>query len=777
MTKQPAKITVRMTGYPKQFDNIISASISLAANDKGTSCNIRLSDPDHVIGNALIVHSLASGGIKGVPQPTQPAVGSNIAGTADINAEAAALKPDPGTKTSYTQSWATIELLIVKEALKQGVTVPDQIVYMLATASGETGDGRDLIELWDGKGLQATYDGRKDLGNTTPGDGYRYRGRGLAQMTGRGMYVSWSRKLGMDLVNNPDQMATPAVAIPVLVRGMMEGAFTGRKLTQYITATSTDFYNARRVINGIVPSQVNKYLNKAKYYQGRIQSLLAQANPGTATPATPTQTPVAVSPIDKNKKSTITTVEPAKSVVVPDVTPVVAEEPIKGNKLIVQWYNSEFEFFHTGTDVSNDGTTVLIGQGLRWVLNRRRRTNSLQGIKFSDLAARVGRTQGITVEYQAAFDPTFLIVEQRGISDYQLLKREAGNAGLFISEEPGKVVIKSITQIKDTSIVLAVGDNLIKWVCKDRAIDADDTVDATSDPLLTKEVKGEIDPLTGKLRQSVPDIDAKKDANSVTGSSAAKTASAAIKTPGQDLTATQQIQRFKRVKGLPSSFTITQTPRVLEITPLSAIRTKGLSKFLDRVWLLDKITHNSDGTSTLDCFSPVDVLDITPPEATSTTSTTGNSGATNTPGQFQVPCDGLVTSLVGRRNISVAGASKNHQGTDIGSFGGANVPIYASLDGTVSFAGLQGGYGNLVKIAHANGWETRYGHNIRLDVQQGQIVKQGQQIALMGSTGTSGGVHCHFEVRDNTGRALTPTEYKLPSISTIGAKAVKGASS
>lgn len=170
----PPKVTVRMTGYPKVFDSIISGSVSLASGDKGTSCSFRLSDPNHEIGNALIVHSLASGGIQGVPQPVETVPNTLLGSAPAQNVEAAALKPDPGTKTSYTQSWSTIELLIVKEAIKQGVTVKDQIVYMLATANGETGKGQDLVELWDGKGLQATYDGR--LGNDTPGDGYRYRG-------------------------------------------------------------------------------------------------------------------------------------------------------------------------------------------------------------------------------------------------------------------------------------------------------------------------------------------------------------------------------------------------------------------------------------------------------------------------------------------------------------------------------------------------------------------------------------------------------------------------
>lgn len=589
-------------------------------------------------------------------------------------------------------------------------------------------------------------------------------------MTGKVNYKKWSQKLGIDLVAQPDAMATLPIAIPVLVRGMMEGAFTGAALPKYINESKSDFYNARRVINGIIPSQVSKYLNLAAYYKTRINDLYTAAT--SAQPVEPAK------PVDKVVKSDVVTVQQPTAVKVPEATPTAqpGENAIKGNTLVVEWDNVEFEFFHTGTDVSNDGITVLTGQGLRWVLNRRKRTASMQGIKFSDLAARVGRTQGITVEYQAAFDPTFLVVEQRGISDYALLKREAGNAGLFISEEPGKITIKSITQIKDTSIVLAEGDNLLKWTCKDRAIDADDSVDAASDPLLTKEVKGVIDPLTGKLRQNVPDIDSAKATNTVTGASPGKSEPKAIKTPGQDLTATQQIQRYKRVKGLPSTFVIVQTPRILELTPLSAIRTKGLSKFLDRVWLLDKITHNTDGTSTLDCFSPVDVLDITPPATTTANGAAITTAVTTaTPGKFQVPCDGTVTSQVGIRSAPTSGASSNHKGTDIANSVGT--PIIATLDGIVSVASVQDGYGNVVYLKHANGWESRYGHLSKILVTQNAQVKQGQVIGLMGNTGRSTGSHLHFEVRDSSGNARNPSEYGLPSINGIGSKAVKGATS
>jgi len=68
-------------------------------------------------------------------------------------------------------------------------------------------------------------------------------------------------------------------------------------------------------------------------------------------------------------------------------------------------------------------------------------------------------------------------------------------------------------------------------------------------------------------------------------------------------------------------------------------------------------------------------------------------------------------------------------------------------DGVVSFAGVQGGYGNVVFIAHRNGHETVYAHLSKINVRVGQTVSQSDTIGLVGSTGWSTGPHLHFEFR------------------------------
>ncbi|MFC0471581.1 peptidoglycan DD-metalloendopeptidase family protein [Halalkalibacter kiskunsagensis] len=97
-----------------------------------------------------------------------------------------------------------------------------------------------------------------------------------------------------------------------------------------------------------------------------------------------------------------------------------------------------------------------------------------------------------------------------------------------------------------------------------------------------------------------------------------------------------------------------------------------------------------------------------------------------------------------------------HRGIDIARPNNYN--ILAADNGTISFAGSQGGYGNLVRINHNNGMETLYAHLDSIDVKVGQTVAKGQKIGVMGQTGHSTGIHLHFEVYEN-GQLKNPMDY------------------
>ena len=115
------------------------------------------------------------------------------------------------------------------------------------------------------------------------------------------------------------------------------------------------------------------------------------------------------------------------------------------------------------------------------------------------------------------------------------------------------------------------------------------------------------------------------------------------------------------------------------------------------------------------------------------------------------------TSGYGVRSDPFKGSAAMHAGIDLS--GPVGTPIYATADGVVSDASWNsGGYGNLVKIDHGRGIETRYGHLSKIGVFAGQRIKRGEIIGRMGSTGRSTGSHLHYEVRIE-GRAVNPIPF------------------
>ncbi|MEQ9040738.1 MAG: DUF5930 domain-containing protein [Silicimonas sp.] len=97
-----------------------------------------------------------------------------------------------------------------------------------------------------------------------------------------------------------------------------------------------------------------------------------------------------------------------------------------------------------------------------------------------------------------------------------------------------------------------------------------------------------------------------------------------------------------------------------------------------------------------------------------------------------------------------------HEGHDWA--GATGTPIHATADGVVVHAGRQSGYGNLIKIRHDFGFETRYAHLSKIRVEVGQRVSRGERIGDMGNTGRSTGTHLHYEVRVG-GNPVNPLKY------------------
>ena len=106
-------------------------------------------------------------------------------------------------------------------------------------------------------------------------------GRGFVQLTHEANYKSAGEKLGVDLVGNPGDAMRPEISAKIIVRGMKEGWFTGKKLADYITLSKSDFRNARRIVNGM--DKAREIAELANRYDDALRA----AGYGTAPPPPP----------------------------------------------------------------------------------------------------------------------------------------------------------------------------------------------------------------------------------------------------------------------------------------------------------------------------------------------------------------------------------------------------------------------------------------------------------------------------------------------------------
>ena len=205
------------------------------------------------------------------------------------------------------------EAQVIKEAIAAGITNPNELAMMLGQMAAETGKFSNLVEslryrpeqakkTWPKRFRDAAhaaqilaqgpeafaefvYGNRRDLGNTQPGDGYRFRGRGLMQLTGRANYAAFARWSGIDVLSNPDQVATdPRIAAKSAVfwwmnrgRGLRQLAQQGDlgRVTQLVNGGQTGLEHRR--------AYFNQYL--AKFQNKTIEQIAAEA--GSNAPAAP----------------------------------------------------------------------------------------------------------------------------------------------------------------------------------------------------------------------------------------------------------------------------------------------------------------------------------------------------------------------------------------------------------------------------------------------------------------------------------------------------------
>lgn len=129
------------------------------------------------------------------------------------------------------------------------------------------------------------YANRIGNGPEASGDGWRYRGRGYVQITGKTNYQRGSAVAVIDLVAEPDVALEPRLAAMLLYHGMVRGTFTGRRLSDFINDRMTDYVGARAIINGDVKANGAKIARYANAFQAALQS--AGYEPSVPKPAEP----------------------------------------------------------------------------------------------------------------------------------------------------------------------------------------------------------------------------------------------------------------------------------------------------------------------------------------------------------------------------------------------------------------------------------------------------------------------------------------------------------
>lgn len=165
---------------------------------------------------------------------------------------------------------------LIIDTCKSAGLLRNQCAYVLATAYWETAHKMKPIREMGGE----DYLRKKSY--------YPYVGMGYVQLTWKRNYEDWSKRLGIDFVANPAKLLEPKYAVRILVDGMRLGTFTGKKLSDYITLSKSDFTGARAIVNG-----KDKAASIAAIARDYDASLRAEGYGETTAPAAPKAPPAA----------------------------------------------------------------------------------------------------------------------------------------------------------------------------------------------------------------------------------------------------------------------------------------------------------------------------------------------------------------------------------------------------------------------------------------------------------------------------------------------------
>jgi murein DD-endopeptidase MepM/ murein hydrolase activator NlpD len=745
-----------------------SVKVSLGEGDRSSTCNFSISDPKLKVGQALFAQSFDTGGIEVPPDLLQA--------------------PPPPPSASGSEGGQIFEdlsdlpgdgQLIINECGKQGIRDIPSIAYIMATVQRETGTYKPIPEIG---GPNARY---------AP-----YYGRGYVQLTWDFNYAKYSKITGKDLVGNPDLVLEPALAAFILVHGFLTGTFTdgAHKLRDHISADGSkkDFMNARRIINGTdVASLIAGY---AQEWEKKLEGLKLKKGGAGASDKDEDDTPSSPASVPEP----VTTSPPAPGEIADKADSAPVEISEKGTEIIVglgEDFDSltDFHFIHTGTTVQVRPSSVSIkGQCIRWLLARRKQNTTYQDITLRELAELVCERMGLVLEMEGD-GPRFAFLDQSGLSDFGLLKRECDAVGFLIQDRTDNRLIITPMRPDFTGFVIQ------PWMIHESSLQFAD--EASGDmPANRKpsgggtEVKAEIKPESGEIVQ-VREEDSRgtmEEANegdamgvtgpatpSIYGTIAVSNDAAGLPTQetgaialanNEEVAAEALKEEVQRVQGWPGSVTLKMTGATLSLVPgnIIAISPDCAGGVFAREWRLGTVAHSvqAEGPSTteLTFYTPQESV---PKKEENSSGSGGSSGGGETSDQtvgesgWLRPSSGVLTSDYLSRNAR----RPNHHGVDISA--GEGSPIFCAYDGVVVDVepncqiGDQrcgGGFGTLVFVE--SGQYTHYYCHMQPGVtwKVGDQIKQGELVGKESDTGASRGAHLHFQIMQG-GQSVDPAQF------------------
>lgn len=452
---------------------LLDADVLDAEQERASGCSITIFDPGLRFLNLFMTQFQTVGGIlipKGLFAEERSSEGlTPIVAQGGTNPSA--------TAANITGSLTGDDLAkaIIVEAKKNGVTQPEQIAYIIATVERESDLGRVMVE--QGSRSYFNYlEGRTDIGNTSAGDGFKYRGRGFIQLTGKINYARWSKLLGIDLVNNPDLAAEPKYALPILIISMRDGLTTGRKLSQYIRPGSVDYFNARRVVNSTDRAEL--IAGYARKWLARLPSL--ESGTATAT-ATPSAIPSASAVTNILKDPDAAEAKKPGEVDISQGIVIKVELSFNDSKKA-----TTYEYLLTGVSGGSTfpHTTKIVGKGVRYTIGKQAKTFKVyRNISIAQLATQIAQKVGanITIADTPEAKKIYETIQQKE-TDYQLLVKLAKNNGLFLRGDAKTLKVETLKA--SDKVFIVERESLLSANWGDSA--SDDRILTTSEDPKTK---------------------------------------------------------------------------------------------------------------------------------------------------------------------------------------------------------------------------------------------------------------------------------------------------